>query len=58
MDWQGLLFLLLQVFSVLLCLTVHETCHGLAAWLWETPPPSACTGSPSIPSGTSTRWAR
>ena len=31
MDWQGLLFLLLQVFSVLLCLTVHETCHGLAA---------------------------
>lgn len=31
MDWQGLTGLLLQVFAVLLCLTVHETCHGLAA---------------------------
>ena len=31
MDWQGLLYLLMQAFSVLLCLTVHETCHGLAA---------------------------
>ncbi len=31
MDWQGLLYLLMQAFSVLVCLTVHETCHGLAA---------------------------
>ncbi len=31
MDWQGLLTLLMQAFAVLLCLTVHETCHGLAA---------------------------
>ncbi len=31
MNWQGLLYLLLQVFSVLLCLTVHEACHGFAA---------------------------
>lgn len=32
MDWQGLTALLLQVVAVLLCLTVHETCHGLAAY--------------------------
>ena len=31
MDWEGLLYLLMQAFAVLLCLTVHETCHGLAA---------------------------
>lgn len=32
MDWQGLIWLIAQVFAVLLCLTVHETCHGLAAY--------------------------
>ncbi len=32
MDWQGLTNLLLQIVAVLLCLTVHETCHGLAAY--------------------------
>lgn len=32
MDWQGLINLLLQVVAVLICLTVHETCHGLAAY--------------------------
>ena len=32
MDWAGLLDLLLTVAAVLLCLTVHETCHGLAAY--------------------------
>lgn len=31
-DWNGLVGLLLQVLAVLLCLTVHETCHGLAAY--------------------------
>ncbi len=31
-DWAGLLALLQRVLGVLLCLTVHETCHGLAAW--------------------------
>lgn len=31
-DWGGLTSLLLQVFAILLCLTVHETCHGLAAY--------------------------
>ena len=32
MDWAGLVSLLLTVAAVLLCLTVHETCHGLAAY--------------------------
>ena len=31
-DWEGLLSLLQRVLGVLLCLTVHETCHGLAAY--------------------------
>ena len=32
MDWQGLMSFLLQIVAVLICLTVHETCHGLAAY--------------------------
>lgn len=31
-DWDGLLSLLQRILGVLLCLTVHETCHGLAAF--------------------------
>ena len=31
-DWAGLLGLFQRVLGVLLCLTVHETCHGLAAY--------------------------
>lgn len=31
-DWQGLFSALQRVLGVLLCLTVHETCHGLAAY--------------------------
>ena len=31
-DWQGLLSALQRVLGVLLCLTVHETSHGLAAY--------------------------
>lgn len=31
-DWNGLLSLAGRVLGVLLCLTVHETCHGLAAY--------------------------
>lgn len=31
-DWSILLGLLQQLLSVLLCLTIHETCHGLAAY--------------------------
>ena len=31
-DWNGLLSLLGRVAGVFLCLTVHETCHGLAAY--------------------------
>ena len=38
MDWQGLWWLLEQLAAVLLCLTVHETCHGLAAY---------CLGDPT-----------
>ena len=30
-NWAGLLQALGRVMAVLLCLTVHETCHGLAA---------------------------
>jgi len=32
LDWEGLIWLLTQAAAVLLCLTVHETCHGLAAY--------------------------
>ncbi len=31
LDYQGMLWMLIQVLAVLICLTVHETCHGLAA---------------------------
>lgn len=31
-NWNALLNSLLRIFSVLLCLTVHETSHGLAAY--------------------------
>lgn len=31
-DWGGLLSLAQRILGVLLCLTVHETCHGLAAY--------------------------
>ena len=32
LDWAALAGALLRVLSVFLCLTVHETCHGLAAY--------------------------
>ena len=32
MDWASLTDALLRVLGVFLCLTVHETCHGLAAY--------------------------
>ncbi len=31
-NWNGLLSALQRVLGVLVCLTVHETCHGLAAY--------------------------
>lgn len=31
-DWNGLLALVRRVLAVLICLSVHETCHGLAAY--------------------------
>lgn len=36
-DWGGLLFALQRVLGVLVCLTVHETCHGLAALMLGDP---------------------
>ena len=32
LDWNALTDALLRVIGVFLCLTVHETCHGLAAY--------------------------
>ena len=32
MDWEHLLNLLLSVIPALICITVHEMCHGLAAY--------------------------
>ena len=32
LDREAMLSALLRLISVLLCLTVHETCHGLAAY--------------------------
>lgn len=37
MDWQGFLLFLLSVVAVLLCLTIHELSHGLAAYLLGDP---------------------
>lgn len=37
MDWPGLLSFLLTMGAVLLCLTVHELSHGLAAYLLGDP---------------------
>lgn len=32
MDWAGLGELILRIVAILLCLVVHEVCHGLAAY--------------------------
>ena len=35
-DWYGMGTMLLRIFAILLCLVVHEVCHGLAAyWLGD-----------------------
>lgn len=31
-DYQAALVLMIRALAALLCLTVHESCHGLAAW--------------------------
>ena len=31
-DYQAAIILIIRALAALLCLTVHETCHGLAAW--------------------------
>lgn len=37
MDWAGFVDLLITVAAVLLCLTIHETSHGLAAYILGDP---------------------
>lgn len=32
LDWEYLLIMVITAVSALLCITVHETCHGLAAY--------------------------
>ena len=35
-DWYGMGTMFLRIFAILLCLVVHEVCHGLAAyWLGD-----------------------
>lgn len=35
-DWQGMGIMALRIAAILLCLVVHEVCHGLAAyWLGD-----------------------
>lgn len=36
-DWHSMTQFLLRIMSVLLCLTVHETAHGLAAYMLGDP---------------------
>ena len=45
-DWSSLGAMALRVVVVLLCLVVHEVCHGLAAYWLGTPPPNATIASP------------
>ena len=37
LDWSLLLEWIQRILAVLLCLTVHETCHGLAAYILGDP---------------------
>ena len=43
LDLTSLLDAVLRVAAIFLCLTVHETCHGLAALALGTPRPNPCT---------------
>lgn len=45
-DWSSLGAMALRVVVVLLCLVVHEVCHGLQPIGWGTPPPNATIASP------------
>lgn len=36
-DYQAVLVLVIRAVAALVCLTVHETCHGLAAWFLGDP---------------------
>ena len=50
-DWTSMGAMGLRIAAVLLCLVVHEVCHGLAAYWLGDPTASRATGCPSIPSG-------
>ena len=46
LQFDGVLETLLLVAASLLCITVHETCHGLAAWWQGTPRRKTPAASP------------
>ena len=48
-DWSSMGAMALRIVAVLLCLVVHEVCHGRRPTGWGTPPRSRVTGCPSIP---------
>ena len=47
LQFDGVLETLLLVAASLLCITVHETCHGLAAW-WQGDPTAKNAGRLSL----------
>ena len=44
LDFGSLLAALVRAAAVLVCLAVHESCHGLAAWALGTRRPDGSTG--------------
>ena len=42
LDFGSMLDMVLRLAAVLLCLTVHETCHGLAAYALGDPTARPC----------------
>lgn len=48
-DWSSMGAMALRIVAVLLCLVVHEVCHGLAAYWLGDPTAKRVTGCPSIP---------
>ena len=56
-DWNFLESTLTRVLAVLLCLTVHETCHGLAAYALGDPTARDRRRLSLNPCGILTGWA-
>lgn len=46
LDLGSLRDTLLRVAAVLICLIIHETCHGIAAFFLGIPRPSGTTACP------------